>query len=468
MRNWKKKMLREFDEALPPLSEKVRRAGIPVVATAERDLSPSQEERAEEKRAPFFSGARMRFVALAAVFLLVCCGVIGVLFPSSSLPAGEQTVRFYSLEVNPAVLFMTDGDGIVTGAKAANADADAVFVSAGREEAFLGKTFSEAAALFVGEARKLGYFNYEKGAVRIGSEEGDTSDTASRAAESLRTAFREDGLYAVVAEGTIEEGERYQTVFGTAEGAERAEAFVRLSDLFGMRLIPDGDGQDIADVYSEYAVRGQLFSVVTTDFDAVRERVEILSRMSELNDKIAESPENPCVGLVRDYWTVKWTMEIFRTETDGTFVGMIEEMDRLVAEYDAKFGTVISSATELATAEAFYSFFADEEISEFLRSLTSISFDSSAERAIDLLRRAGFESDGLEALLRLPTTVEEYAEKIGDALGELVSARRERFRFDYEKQRDKISESDYGVFVRSLEEEYGSLLGYWNFLYENR
>ena len=74
-------MLREFDEALPPLSEKVRRAGIPVVATAERDLSPSQEERAEEKRASFFSGARTRFVALAAVFLLVGCGVIGVLFP---------------------------------------------------------------------------------------------------------------------------------------------------------------------------------------------------------------------------------------------------------------------------------------------------------------------------------------------------------------------------------------------------
>lgn len=466
MRNWKKKMLREFDEAIPPLSEKVRRAGIPVVATAERELPPSREERADEKRAPFFSGVRTRFVALAAVFLLVCCGVIGVLFPSSSLPVGEQTVRFYSVEVNPAVLFMTDGDGIVTGAKATNADADAVFVSAGREEVFLGKTFAEAAVLFVGEARKLGYFDYEKGAVRIGSEEGDTSETSSQAAESLRASFRENGLYAVVAEGTVEEGEPYQTVFGTEEGVERAEAFVGLSDLFGMRLIPDG--QDIADVYSEYAVRGQLFGVVTTDFDAVRERVEILSRMSELNEKISASPENPCIGLVRDYWTVKWTMELFRTETDGSFVGMIEEMDRLVAEYDGKFGTVISSATELATAEAFYSFFADEEISEFLRSLTSISFDSSAERAIDLLRQAGFESDGLEALLRLPTTVEEYAEKIGDALGELVSARRERFRFDYEKHRDKISESDYGTFVRSLEEDYGSLLGYWNFLCENR
>ena len=72
--------------------------------------------------------------------------------------------------------------------------------------------------------------------------------------------------------------------------------------------------------------------------------------------------------------------------------------------------------------------------------------------------------DILESLLLLPSTAEEYFEKMKSALGEVIAARKENFRYLYEAIRDPIAESAYEDYVNDIIKKYGDLSAYWESL----
>ncbi len=462
MKKWKKKLLSELDDEIPELREDVKNAPIRVASfTADEVPDIRTEKPGSRKFSSLFGKFGFRIGAVAAAFLLLCTGAIGIVAGTRKAPA--SAVYAYSIEINPSALFMTDENGVVSGARAVNSDADVVFVSAG-EESFLGQPLSVAMAKFTDEAAKLGYFDYKNGAVRLGKTEGDGSDRLGSATEALKNAFREKGVYAVVAEKTMPLKELGETlgVSGSDPLKAYADKIGEAVDFFGARL---SDAADYAKTYVDYVINDRLFGIVKLDLDRIETKAEMLSRMVVLNESIEESADNPCVGLIRDYWAVKWRESLsLSVRSTAEFAGMMKEMDDLVAGYKERFGDVISSSSDLAVKESVYSFLTEDEVAEFIRNLTAFDFASSAENAISILKQAGVDVDILESLLLLPSTAEEYFEKMKSALGEVIAARKENFRYLYDAIRDPIAESAYEDYVNDIIKKYGDLSAYWESL----
>lgn len=463
MKKWKKKLLSELDDEIPELREDVKNAPIRVASfTADEVPDIRTEKPGSRKFSSLFGKFGFRIGAVAAAFLLLCTGAIGIVAGTRKAPA--SAVYAYSIEINPSALFMTDENGVVSGARAVNSDADVVFVSAG-EESFLGQPLSVAMAKFTDEAAKLGYFDYKNGAVRLGKTEGDGSDRLGSATEALKNAFREKGVYAVVAEKTMPLKELGETlgVSGSDPLKAYADKIGEAVDFFGARL---SDAADYAKTYVDYVINDRLFGIVKLDLDRIETKAEMLSRMVVLNESIEESADNPCVGLIRDYWAVKWRESLsLSVRSTAEFAGMMKEMDDLVAGYKERFGDVISSSSDLAVKESVYSFLTEDEVAEFIRNLTAFDFASSAENAISILKQAGVDVDILESLLLLlPSTAEEYFEKMKSALGEVIAARKENFRYLYDAIRDPIAESAYEDYVNDIIKKYGDFSAYWESL----
>ena len=208
-----------------------------------------------------------------------------------------------------------------------------------------------------------------------------------------------------------------------------------------------------------------MFGIVKLDLERVEKKAEMLSRMVVLNKSIEESADNPCVGLIRDYWTVKWRESIsLSVRSSSEFAEMIKEMDDLVAGYKERFGDVISSSSDLAVKESFYAFLTEDEVSGFIHDLTSFDFVSTAENAIAILKKAGIDVDILESLLLIPSTAEEYFGKMKSAFGEVSAVRKENFRYLYDAIREPISEGAYEEYVNDIIKKYGDLSAYWESL----
>ena len=330
---------------------------------------------------------------------MLCTTAIGIIAGTKKAPG--SAVYVYSIEINPSALFLTDENGVVSGARAVNSDADVVFASAG-EKSFLGQPLSAAMTKFTDEAAELGYFDYKNGAVRLGKTEADGSDRIGNASEALKAAFREKGIYAVVAERTMPLKELGETlgVSGDDPLKEYADRIGETVDFFGARL---SDAAGYAKTYVDYVINDRLFGIVKLDLERVEKKAEMLSRMVVLNKSIEESADNPCVGLIRDYWTVKWRESVsLSVRSSSEFAEMMKEMDDLVAGYKERFGDVISSSSDLAVKESFYAFLTEDEVSGFIRDLTSFDFVSTAENAIAILKKAGIDVDILESLLLIP------------------------------------------------------------------
>ena len=466
MKNWKKKLLSELDDRIPELREDVKNAPIRVASFTADEIPDVRAKKEEEKKenggfASLFGKFGFRIGAVAAAVLLLCTTAIGIIAGTKKAPG--SAVYAYSIEINPSALFLTDENGVVSGARAVNSDADVVFASAG-EEPFLGQPLSAAMTKFTDEAAELGYFDYKNGAVRLGKTEADDSDRIGNASEALKAAFREKGIYAVVAERTMPLKELGETlgVSGDDPLKEYADRIGETVDFFGARL---SDAAGYAKTYVDYVINDRLFGIVKLDLERVEKKAEMLSRMVVLNKSIEESADNPCVGLIRDYWTVKWRESLsLSVRSSSEFAEMMKEMDDLVAGYKERFGDVISSSSDLAVKESIYAFLTEDEVSEFIRDLTSCDFVSSAENAIAILKKAGMDVDILESLLLIPSTAEEYFGKMKSAFGEVSAVRKENFRYLYDAIREPISEGAYEEYVNDIIKKYGDLSAYWESL----
>ncbi len=73
------------------------------------------------------------------------------------------------MEINPSVSFSTDGNGVVTGVRASNRDADVLLASKEITENLVGKNIGDAVKLYVDYAAQAGYIDLNEigSAVRV-------------------------------------------------------------------------------------------------------------------------------------------------------------------------------------------------------------------------------------------------------------------------------------------------------------
>ena len=84
--------------------------------------------------------------------------VIAVTIILAVIPRGNGRFAF-TLEINPAVTFITDGDGKVEKVASSNRDADIILSDGETASAMTGKSLAEAVAVYTDRAAMLGYLD---------------------------------------------------------------------------------------------------------------------------------------------------------------------------------------------------------------------------------------------------------------------------------------------------------------------
>lgn len=456
MKTWKKRWESELDAKIPALNEQVKNAPIAV------------SERGNVHKKAGFSEWFYRYKKRILASVAACTAVIlGLIFALPLFDQSSISGAVIAIEINPSALFSVDEEDKVIAVVAANADAD-VILSGGRAEQMEGKTAEQATEIFVDYAARLGYLDLSatdgSAAVRVsgcGNEQMLDSVTST-----LKTYFRNKGAYAVVFEESISLaafGER----FSMAAGASLEEFQGTLKESAQLYSEREVDGVEELSLYDLYErTLGQAAELVETQLRkkkaAIVQNAADIRAIEALNEEIKEHKDNPIpfynILSPKDYWSIK--DEKGATEE---FKRLLEQMEKLLSDYEAKYGAKIDGT--LALYDVFYDYSGVEDVgAEIERILEDFDFTKLLLHYTTLdawLENVGVDLIDVSGLENLPTTLGDYMQNVKTYLENKFVMMKEGSSETYAKERTQIEEKDYEDFEKGIIEEYGSWDAYW-------
>ncbi len=457
MKSWKKQLNKEFDAAAPALKNAVLDAPI-ITAQDEETNVQNGNVLAKRKIALFASCGAV--VILIAVFVILA--ILGVF---DQKPVIERFV--FSLEINPAVCFVTDKDGNVKSVNALNEDADVILSDDGTLTKLKNVPLSEAVVTYTDCAARLGYLDLSatENAVRLSSSTETDKALLERTSDSLRSYFKTNGIFAVVVEDAVAVNELSKRlgVSGTSDLSELTNSLENLSVRYGERIETNASAEKLQSYYETHIIGSQTLEYVQGELlgnvEKIISNAQMLSQMGTCSYNIMMHKDNPFNPIPADYWTIK---KFPNADYGAEFAAAMDEMSGLLTEYENKFGVHIDSISDLTSAVEAYSSLSGIDFEELFSSLTVDDFKTSAEKYVAMLKNIGNDITALESLLSVPQTAQEYFAQLQTALKQLYDSRTEQYKDIYGQARAEISDTEYNDYVNDVIKEYGSIENFWN------
>lgn len=458
MKSWKKRLNEEFEAAVPALSREVLNA--PVQSVKEEEKPRAKKISPLKKRLFFGSG----FAAAALAIVFTVLGVTGVFAPPA---APKLAGGVYTLEINPAVVFVTAENGKVLSVKSLNEDADVVLSDEKTRDKLINAPINEAVAAYTDAVVKAGYIDITKreNAVKLSYVEWVDEDRLNSVTESLQDYFKQKGVYAAIVEKFLTKRELCEKV-GVAVTNKTDELFNELKGLsafFADRSVKNASTEELQNLYNEYIVGKSTLEYVKKELISrisdIAEGTLLLKEIGVCNAKIFSSIYNP--GFIihpYNYWEIKNTPNLTYNEE---FAALIKEMDGLIDEYEQKFGKKIATSDEYNAVRDAFSAFQDVNIKDFLTSLTVADFRSSLGEYITVLKNIGYDTSALETIINAPQTAEEYFGQLRVITRQTLLSREKGFENVYSAPREQISATDYDDYISEITAKYGSLENFW-------
>mgnify|MGYP003299564347 CR=1 FL=1 len=319
LRRFRKSWEGELDRDIPELSENIRSMPIP-----ERENTAAP---VSHKRGIFsFFSARVGVAACALAILVISVAILPIMNALS--PTEPPYTSAVTLEVNPRVTFMLDGEGRVSAVRAANADADLIVSREDFLSSVIGSDIASAAWQFVNLTARLGYLDVDGGgAVKVsGFGGGEIEQLISEVKASLGERLRGDGIFAVILDEILSE-EKFAEINGITDGATGGllDELKKAEALFGERGIGSLTSDELSARYES-----------TIDRESIRERL-----LEELRDRgileIIEAliPDADDGGFLSELGDVLEIMETFGIDTSN-FAELLELPDT-AEEYASKY-----------------------------------------------------------------------------------------------------------------------------------
>ena len=457
MKSWKKRLNEEFEAAVPALSREVLNA--PVQSVKEEEKPRAKKISPLKKRLFFGSG----FVAAALAVVFTVLGVTGVFAPPA---APKLAGGVYTLEINPAVVFVTAENGKVLSVKSLNEDADVVLSDEKTRDKLINTPISEAVVAYTDAVVKAGYIDITKreNAVKLSYVEWVDEDRLNSVTESLQDYFKQKGVYAAIVEKFLTKRELCEKV-GVAVTNKTDELFNELEGLsafFADRSVKNATTEELQNLYNEYIVGKSTLEYVKKELISrisdIAEGALLLKEIGVCNAKIFTSIYNPGFIIHYDYWGIKNTPNLTYNEE---FAALIKEMDGLIDEYEQKFGKKIATSDEYNAVRDAFSAFQDVNIKDFLTSLTVADFRKSLGKYITVLKNIGYDTSALETIINAPQTAEEYIGQLRVITRQTLLSREKGFENVYSAPREQISATDYDDYISEIIAKYGSLENFW-------
>lgn len=457
MKSWKKRLNEEFEAAVPALSREVLNA--PVQSVKEEEKPRAKKISPLKKRLFFGSG----FAAAALAIVFTVLGVTGVFAPPA---APKLAGGVYTLEINPAVVFVTAENGKVLSVKSLNEDADVVLSDEKTRDKLINAPINEAVVAYTDAVVKAGYIDITKreNAVKLSYVEWVDEDRLNSVTESLQDYFKQKGVYAAIVEKFLTKRELCEKVgvAVTNKTDELLDELEGLSAFFADRSVKNASTEELQNLYNEYIVGKSTLEYVKKELISrvsdIAEGALLLKEIGVCNAKIFTSIYNPGFIPHYNYWEIKNTPNLTYNEE---FAALIKEMDGLIDEYEQKFGKKIATFGEYDAVCDAFSAFPDVNIKEFLTSLTVAKFRSSLGKYITVLKNIGYDTSALEAIINAPQTAEEYFGQLRVVMRQTLLSREKGFENVYSAPREQISAIDYDDYISEIIAKYGSLENFW-------
>lgn len=457
MKSWKKRLNEEFEAAVPALSREVLNA--PVQSVKEEEKPRAKKISPLKKRLFFGSG----FAAAALAIVFTVLGVTGVFAPPA---APKLAGGVYTLEINPAVVFVTAENGKVLSVKSLNEDADVVLSDEKTRDKLINAPISEAVVAYTDAVVKAGYIDITKreNAVKLSYVEWVDGDRLNSVTESLQDYFKQKGVYAAIVEKFLTKRELCEKVgvAVTNKTDELLDELESLSAFFADRSVKNASTEELQNLYNEYIVGKSTLEYVKKELISrisdIAEGALLLKEIGVCNAKIFTSIYNPGLIINYDYWKIKSTPNLTYNEE---FAALIKEMDGLIDEYEQKFGKKIATSDEYDAVRDAFSAFQDVNIKDFLTSLTVADFRKSLGEYITVLKNIGYDTSALETIINAPQTAEEYFGQLRVVMRQTLLSREKGFENVYSAPREQISATDYDDYISEIIAKYGSLENFW-------
>lgn len=457
MKSWKKRLNEEFEAAVPALSREVLNA--PVQSVKEEEKPRAKKISPLKKRLFFGSG----FAAAALAIVFTVLGLTGVFAPPV---APKLAGGVYTLEINPAVVFVTAENGKVLSVKSLNEDADVVLSDEKTRDKLINAPINEAVVAYTDAVVKAGYIDITKreNAVKLSYVEWVDGDRLNSVTESLQDYFKQKGVYAAIVEKFLTKRELCEKVgvAVTNKTDELLDELEGLSAFFADRSVKNASTEELQNLYNEYIVGKSTLEYVKKELISrisdIAEGALLLQKIGVCNAKIFTSIYNPGFIPHYNYWEIKNTPNLTYGEE---FAALIKEMDGLIDEYEQKFGKKIATFGEYNAVRDAFSAFQDVNIKDFLTSLTVADFRLSLGKYITVLKNIGYDTSALETIINAPQTAEEYFGQLRVVMRQTLLSREKGFENVYSAPREQISATDYDDYISEIIAKYGSLENFW-------
>lgn len=460
MQSWKKRLNAEFDSAVPPLKEEIANAPIP--AAADDDVKLQGGVIAKRKLGVSVIAAGGVALLLALVFAITY--IAGAFNKKPTIPDSLA----FTLEINPAISFITDGEGKVVSVNALNDDADVILSDDKILNELLGAHVKAAAVTYTDYAAKLGYLDVSatQNAVRLSCSDETDEKTVTDVSDGLRDYFKQKGIFAVVIENVVS-ASALGEIIGTntvSTLSELVDATKNLTARYGERNIENATEEDLRELYEKTVLDvtfyQRLQSQLTNSVTKITTCAQMLADFASLKLLICAHSDNPKGGgllnlLPLDYWEIKAKYDDYTAFTEE-FKSLMQQADELVNDYKTYFGVTLDGDL--------FDKIIDTLSESNLASWLTPSLDELKEKAetyVAVLKAVGIDTGAFETLLKVPTTAQEYAEKLRTDLTLTFNEKCASNKENYEAQRPSVTDEDYDAFVSGILNEYGSLENFW-------
>lgn len=453
MKSFKKRLKDEFDNYSPALKKEILDA--PICVDGKSDVYQGDGTIAKSRKTIYIS--IVAFLLIASLTLMYAFGVFS--------GKGKVNKFAFTLEINPAVSFITDEDGVVTEVKALNEDADVILCSDSVMQEIKNTSLESAIVVYTDYAVQLGYIdvNSSENAVRFSYLEQEITEIKQKAVDGLEKYFKDKGILSVVVEEELDvESFAKRNGIDVKEDVKQiVEQLEKLPNYFRSREVDNGSASDIKTLYEEKVIATYVLEMVKeqllNNVDNITKNVQKLAQIKQLQFEIIFHKDNP-LFIPSDYWTV---IENYNGQYTEEFGKLINDMQRMLNEYSQEYGVMIQSLDELNDAWNMYSVFDGVDVAEILYSLSAEDFIGSKEQFIDMLENVGYNVNVISELIKTPETAEEYMEKFKIMLNKEHDLKKQENKDIYEQEREKISDEKYLENKNSIKEIYGSLSGYF-------
>lgn len=322
-----KKLNKEFDEVVPPMSQRVKEQPIKVAKQAKTAQTVAPEKTQRNGRFSF----TFRAVAVACSLLIVFVA-LAVIIPNVGY---RQNDTFVSMKINPEFSLVADSKGKVVNVAAVNRDAEVVIYALKEEGQTIEDTdIEEALGRLATVSYRLGYRADGQISISAVSVRGDeaTDEICRSAKAEVETSLADIAQVTVdaVRESVEELKQRVQTFADDVQDDLQSlvSAMARRTDYFG----------ELAKQFVQSGFeRAKISLAYTADLlesyiDTLEIRQQAMFRLEEINDAISQLNLSYWQGIlftiVYDGWDLAQYIS-YGNEAD-------EQTEALYAEFNAQ------------------------------------------------------------------------------------------------------------------------------------